>query len=549
MISIPRVGQKIDNYELLSVLGEGGLGVVFRARQSEVGRLVAIKVLHAHIVDEEFQSRFLREAQILNKLSHVNIVTVYHMGVSDTGLLYLVMEMVEGRSLRQILFAEDKLDTLRALKITRDAAKALSYVHKNGIVHRDLKLENIILVQEPEPETVKIIDFGLAGLSQQQNQKLTKTGALVGTAAYMSPEQCTGQKVDHRSDIYSLAICLYEILTGVKPFEADNPVGVMYQHMNNTTPSLQAKGTLSKYISDLDELIAHATEKLPADRFQNMDEFARAIDDVIDVIEGHSESKPGRKRTNRTFQIVSAVALIFMSILCLPLLHQNRSNGKMPRFEYHEKTLRYSENAITDTMASGNAKLAMEMCDSTLKFELPVLQRIRILILRGELSRSLESVYYFTKAAALCQNKKYKLLKLSCYTFIGRTLIANGMNAEGIRFLHKVQTEYNGEKLTNGGHLEFCQRDQLDCLVAFAEDELLRHRNGAREYLSMAVLNCQKQPPEANACWTRLMVDICKINDSDLAKRLIKSCPLVTNSPVWAQKPLSITILMLQRHA
>ena len=220
----PEVGDFFEHrYDLLEVLGSGGVGTVFKARQTESDRLIALKVLHPHVLlAEEIKQRFLREAQALNKLSHNNIVTVYHLGLSENALPYLAMELIEEVSLRKSLVDAGRLPANRVFRIMKQLCSALCCMHESGIIHRDLKPENIMLVQKPEPDTVKIIDFGLVKVEAGSEQKLTTTGLLVGSLNYMSPEQCQGQKADARSDIYALAICMYEMLAGEPPFTSDN---------------------------------------------------------------------------------------------------------------------------------------------------------------------------------------------------------------------------------------------------------------------------------------------------------------------------------------
>ncbi|MBX9723685.1 MAG: serine/threonine protein kinase [Candidatus Obscuribacterales bacterium] len=217
----PELGEVFEQrYELLEVLGAGGGGTVFKARQITADRMIALKVLHPQQgFDEESKQRFLREAKALNKLSHENIVSVYHLGFSDFGLPYLAMELIQGNSLRACLNAEGHLSSRRIFSIVKQLCSALACMHEVGIIHRDLKPENIMLIQKPEPDTVKIIDFGLVRVDNSAEQKLTATGLLIGSVNYMSPEQCQGKKADARSDVYALTVCMYEMLSGKLPFQ------------------------------------------------------------------------------------------------------------------------------------------------------------------------------------------------------------------------------------------------------------------------------------------------------------------------------------------
>jgi serine/threonine-protein kinase len=240
------VGKILDaRYKVLSPLGSGGMGSVYMAREIALDRNVAIKVLHANMIDPENQARFEREGAILSNLSHQHIMTFYRFGIAPDNSSYIAIEYLPGRTLRSILSSETTLDWRRATQIAMQICKALEYSHQLGVVHRDLKPENIMLMDTPEKDYVKLMDFGLAkllpsesGMEAPENQKLTKTGQLVGSINYLSPEQCIGKKPDQRADVYALGCILYESLLGEPPFYADNPMGVMYKHANEKPKSV-----------------------------------------------------------------------------------------------------------------------------------------------------------------------------------------------------------------------------------------------------------------------------------------------------------------------
>ncbi len=331
-----------EKYEILGQLGEGGLGTVYRAKQIDFGRIVALKVLHNQFaVDDDFKTRFLREAKVLNQLKHPNIVQIFHLGVAATGQPYLAMELVEGKNCRKLLNEQDRLPTLIALKIVHDAALALSYVHENGIVHRDLKPENILVLNEPEPNTVKLIDFGLVRLldSNEKNQKLTQTGDLLGTAAYMSPEQCKGQKADSRADIYSLGACLFELLTGEKCYTADSDVGLLYKHATEAPPAVKAS-MVETFSPSLDKLISKAMQKEPEMRFQTMKEMADAIESAILEIE-----KRGAKNKQFAFggtmpvKIIAAIILVGLVLFAFKTYHKAQDESGSQQVSAKQKEL------------------------------------------------------------------------------------------------------------------------------------------------------------------------------------------------------------------
>ncbi len=273
MISFPKAGEIFDDrFELNSILGSGGLGTVFHATQLDTGRAVALKILHPCDDDDdsETQARFLREGRSLSGLQHDNIVTVYRMGVSESGLRYIAMELLSGTTLRSILNQELKLSVETSCSILAQCADALEAVHNLGLVHRDIKPENIMLIKDPDENRVKVIDFGFARkIVVSETQKLTATGVLVGTSSYMSPEQASGLAVDKRSDVYSVGVCLFEMISGSPPFTADNPVGVLYKHKHERIPKLRSTAA--------NKFFAKALAKDPARRFQTMSEVKQGL--------------------------------------------------------------------------------------------------------------------------------------------------------------------------------------------------------------------------------------------------------------------------------
>jgi len=217
-----------DRYRLERVLGRGGMGIVYKARQKTLDRLVAIKVLAGERRnDPQFEARFSREARTLAKLSHPNIVAAIDVGESE-GFYYFAMEFVDGESLKDVLIRDGKLPEKRALEITRAMASALEHAHEQNIVHRDIKPGNIMI--EGSSGDPVILDFGLARADEGEFQTLTRTGDVFGTPAYMSPEQVLGEarRIDRRSDIYSLGATLYECLTARRPFEAPTQASTSY---------------------------------------------------------------------------------------------------------------------------------------------------------------------------------------------------------------------------------------------------------------------------------------------------------------------------------
>jgi serine/threonine-protein kinase len=250
---------------------------VFEAEDTLLNRAVAVKVLHANFAsDKAFVSRFRREAQAAANLSHPNIVAIYDWG-QDNGTYFMVMELIRGRTLRQILKTEGALLPRRAAEIAAETAAALAVAHQHGVYHRDVKPGNIMITEDG---AVKVTDFGIAR-ALDDSEELTRTGAVIGTATYFSPEQAQGLPADERSDVYSLGIVLYESLAGKPPFTGESPVAVAYQHVSETAAT--AEQVNPDVPPEISAIVAHAMEKDPANRYQTADAFR---DDLMRYLGG-----------------------------------------------------------------------------------------------------------------------------------------------------------------------------------------------------------------------------------------------------------------------
>jgi eukaryotic-like serine/threonine-protein kinase len=263
-------------YELEGIVGRGGMAEVFRGRDIRLDRIVGVKTLRDDLArDQTFQARFRREAQSAASLNHPSIVAVYDTGEDMVGSIpvpYIVMEFVDGRTLRDLLRDDRRLLPERAAEITDGVLRALDYSHRNGIVHRDIKPGNVMLTRAGD---VKVMDFGIARAVSDSQLTMTQTAQVIGTAQYLSPEQARGERVDARSDLYSTGCLLYELLTGRPPFTGDSPVAIAYQHVREApVPPSQVDPEVPPWA---DAIVLKAMQKDPADRYQSAGEMRNDI--------------------------------------------------------------------------------------------------------------------------------------------------------------------------------------------------------------------------------------------------------------------------------
>lgn len=312
------VNTQLGQYQIIQKLGQGGMATVFKAHEQSLNRVVALKVLHPSLAEnEEYIKRFKREAQSAAKLNHPNIVQIYAIG-EDRGHHYFAMELIKGESLADYKHSGKKLDTPRILAITRQVASGLAAAHEAGLVHRDIKPSNIMLMADG---SVKVADFGIAQVSGSET-KLTMDGAVIGTPEYLSPEQCEGHPIDGRSDIYSLGVTLYELLSGKTPYYADTPVSMLMKIVKGEYPPL---GSIVPDIpADIENLVKRMMAIKAEQRYQNCQELIAAIDTIQTVPHAAPVAEPllttlnpetkTQKRRGKGWLAIAAVLILALGV-------------------------------------------------------------------------------------------------------------------------------------------------------------------------------------------------------------------------------------------
>jgi serine/threonine-protein kinase len=276
------VGQMLtDRYRIDERISEGGMGTVYRATHVLMDKRVAIKVLHPSLAaDDKIVARFSREARAASRISHPHALNVTDFGESESGVVFLVMEYLDGRTLKEVIQSEGPMPLMRVVEIIRQVTGALDAAHTEGVVHRDLKSDNIMLMAAQNgSDWAKVLDFGIAKIKENTGKTdpgLTAPNLIIGTPQYMSPEQCSqASEIDSRSDIYSLGIIIYEMLTGHVPFMGDSPTAIMMKHLQEPPPSvLEERDDLPPQVG---MVITSALAKRPEDRFQTAGELSEAL--------------------------------------------------------------------------------------------------------------------------------------------------------------------------------------------------------------------------------------------------------------------------------
>lgn len=276
----PLIGQTLaDKYRIEELINEGGMGAVYRSTHILMDKTVAIKVLHpALAADDKIVARFHREAKAASRISHPHALNVTDFGEAENGIVFLVMEYLKGETLKEAIHAEGQMPLPRVIEIMRQVSGALEAAHNEGVVHRDLKSDNIMLLDIGGGDWAKVLDFGIAKITEKvgQDPALTAPNLIIGTPQYMSPEQCSqAAEIDSRSDIYSLGVILYEMLVGHVPFSGESPTAIMMKHLQESPPSvLEERKDLPAAVG---RVVTRAMAKRPEDRFQTVVELAEEL--------------------------------------------------------------------------------------------------------------------------------------------------------------------------------------------------------------------------------------------------------------------------------
>jgi serine/threonine protein kinase len=324
--------RQLGKYELIERLGRGGIAEVFKAYQPQLDRFVALKLMHPYLADDnEFRERFEREAKYVARLRHTNIVQVYDFDFDkDSESYYMVMELIEGTTLKDYMTRAngEKLSSDEILRITRQGLEALAYAHARGMIHRDIKPANIMI---EDGGRVVLTDFGIAKIVT--GNQFTASGGMIGTPAYMSPEQGLGESGDERSDIYSIGIVMFHMVTGVLPYDADTPVATILKHLNEPVPDLRKHAPNMPFA--VERLILKAMAKDPDDRYQSAEEM---LDTVNGILGDSTSRRPRLPLTTMEPEFVVPQQPVNNDTIRLPQT-QGESSGKTPSISDTTKTV------------------------------------------------------------------------------------------------------------------------------------------------------------------------------------------------------------------
>lgn len=369
-----------DTYEFIGTIGTGGMGVIYKARQKMLNKVVAIKMLHSHLLNIQSMLRFQQEAKAASSLKHQNVISVHDFGISEQGQPYMVMDFIEGITLADLLRDRGSLPLPEAIDIFLLVCDALEHAHANGILHRDLKSSNIMLTEKDDGYDVHLLDFGIAKFVDTESgglaQHLTQTGEMIGSPLYMSPEQCMGKKVDHRTDIYSLGCILYETVTGSPPHRGETILETIFKHTNETPQTPHQARPDIEFPAPFENLVMRLLATRPEDRVQTISEVKGELLSIQSgAIQGNFKrnlrsvrSKIKISSTPRTALICAILALLGLASLAVSFNNMKQaeeikteSNKNLQQAEALNK-LRYSA-VMPKTAALGSNTLGQVSFD------------------------------------------------------------------------------------------------------------------------------------------------------------------------------------------
>lgn len=319
-----------ERYEFIGVIGSGGMSVIYKARQKLLNKTFAIKMLHSHMIDATAISRFQQEAKAALSLKHPNVIAVHDFGVTEHGQPFMIMDYIEGFTLENLIQQRGTIELPEALFILEQVCDALEHAHSHGILHRDLKPSNIMLIDKPDGWSIRLVDFGIAKIVEGGNSvanQLTKTGELVGSPLYMSPENCMGRKVDQRSDIYSLGCILYEMLTGRVPHCGETLIETMFKHLNEDPQGLHEACPELMFPQSVEEFVMKLLATKPENRYQNMTEVRQKLASMQAGALGREQKAAHEKRkvaiSKPALVTAFGIALCAVGLVCIVV-----ANGK-----------------------------------------------------------------------------------------------------------------------------------------------------------------------------------------------------------------------------
>ena len=341
-------------YRVEALIGEGGMGKVFRARQLALDKPVVLKVLRQSLLsDERTVARFQREAKAASRLNHPNSISILDFGQAEDGALFIAMEFVPGQDLHQVLSRDWPLPEARVVRIVSQVLSALSDAHGAGVIHRDLKPENIMLEQRRnDPDFVKVLDFGIAKItdaSGEDGPALTRAGFVCGTPEYMSPEQARGAQLDHRSDLYAVGVILYQLTTGLLPFESDSAVGFATKHLTEEPPPPSRRRPEARISPGLERLILRTLSKDPNDRPANAEAFKAELV-AVDRERRRGDASARRPSLSHPSAAVSSPVLAPIPRRATGGGHIDTQPGTDPGWGSNEPTVEATVRAVPEMM-------------------------------------------------------------------------------------------------------------------------------------------------------------------------------------------------------